>query len=100
MGTSLTHHQLWKRRIVTIDDSGYLQFAIAQAMEIHKGVALKKFALNDFKLPYVPDLDMQELPYSIMLEFHDGTTLQAACEDAMTQRQVLHILKTYWKSWA
>ncbi|KAK4631929.1 hypothetical protein CLAFUW4_03745 [Fulvia fulva] len=91
---------LWKRRIVTIDDSGYLQFAIAQAMEIHKGVALKKFALNDFKLPYVPDLDMQELSYSIMLEFHDGTTLQTACEDAMTQRQVLHILKTYWKAWA
>lgn len=69
-------------------------------MEIHKGVALKKFALNDFKLPYVPDLDMQELSYSIMLEFHDGTTLQTACEDAMTQRQVLHILKTYWKAWA
>ena len=43
---------------------------------------------------------MQELPYSIMLEFHDGTTLQTACEDAMTQRQVLHLLKTYWKAWA
>ncbi|KAK4505590.1 hypothetical protein PRZ48_003553 [Zasmidium cellare] len=91
---------LWKRRIVTIDDSGFLQFAIAQAMDIHKGVALKKFNLTNFKTPYAPDLDSQELPYSVVMEFHDGTTLQAACEDAMTQRQVLHLLKTYWKAWA
>ncbi|KAF2162154.1 hypothetical protein M409DRAFT_27537 [Zasmidium cellare ATCC 36951] len=91
---------LWKRRIVTINDSGFLQFAIAQAMDIHKGVALKKFALTDFKPPYAPDPDSQELPYSVVMEFHDGTTLQAACEDAMTQRQVLHLLKTYWRAWA
>lgn len=91
---------LWKRRIVTINDQGQLQFAIAQAMEIHKGVALKTFPLQHFNTPYAPDLDRQELANSVMLELQDGTTLQLACEDAMTQRQVLHLLKSYWKSWA
>ena len=36
-----------------------------------------------------------------MLDFVDGnTTLQAAAEDAMTGRQVLFLLKSYWKAWA
>ena len=51
-------------------------------------------------MPYVPDLDRQELPNSIMLDFNDGTTLQVACEDTMTHRQVVHVLKSYWKAWA
>ena len=82
-----------------MDETGHLQFAIAQAMEIHKGVALKKYPLTEFKQPFAPDLDSMELPHSIVLELHDGTFLQTACEDAMTQRQVLHLLKTYWKAW-
>ncbi|CAK4034391.1 Hypothetical predicted protein [Lecanosticta acicola] len=90
---------LWKRRIVTIDETGHLQFAIAQAMEIHKGVALKQYPLGEFKQPYAPDVDSEELPNSVVLELHDGTFLQTACEDGMTQRQVLHVLKSYWKAW-
>jgi len=90
---------LWKRRIVTIDETGHLQFAIAHAMEIHKGVAQKRYPLTEFLAPFAPDLDSQELPHSVVLELHDGTALQAACEDAMTQRQVLHLLRTYWKAW-
>ncbi|KAI5367803.1 Putative ADF-H/Gelsolin-like domain superfamily [Septoria linicola] len=90
---------LWKRRIVTIDDYGVLQFAIAQAMDIHRGVAMKRYSLTDFKAPFVPDLDQQELPYSVVLEFDDGTALQVACEDAMIQRQVLSLLNTYWKAY-
>lgn len=84
---------------MTIDDSGNLAFAIAQAMEIHRGVAQKKYVLSEFKMPYAPDVDRQELDHSIILEFNDGTALQAACEDSMTQRQVLSILKTYWKAY-
>lgn len=51
-------------------------------------------------MPYAPDLDRQELPHSVMLDFVDGATLQAACEDAMTHRQVLHVLRSYWTTWA
>lgn len=74
-------------------------FSIPQALDIHKGVA-KKFHMSEFRMPYAPDLDRQELPHSVMLDLADGTTLQAACEDGMTHRQVLHVLRTYWKAWS
>lgn len=79
---------LWKRRWVEVDNSGYLVLSIPQAMDHQRGVA-RKFHLSEFKRPYAPDLDRQELPYSVLLDFVDGTTLQAACEDSMTQGQVL-----------
>ncbi|KXT08981.1 hypothetical protein AC579_4020 [Pseudocercospora musae] len=99
LNVQLPDSLLWKRRIVTIDDAGYLQFAIASAMEIHKGIAQKKFSLSSFTMPYAPDLDRQELDHSVVLEFQDGAAVQVACEDAMTQRQVLSVLKTYWKAY-
>jgi hypothetical protein len=68
-------------------------------MEHQKAVA-KRYPLQDFKLPYVPDLDRQELPNSVLLDFVDGTTLQIACEDSMTHRQVVHLLKSYWRAWS
>lgn len=67
-------------------------------MEHQRGSA-RKYALGEFRMPFIPDLDRQELPYSVMLDFADGTTLQAACEDAMTHRQVVHVLKSYWRAW-
>lgn len=82
-----------------IDETGHLSFAIAQALDIHKAVALRKFALADLAMPFAPDLDRQEMPHSVILEFQEGTALQLACEDAMTQRQVLSVLRTYWKAW-
>ncbi|SMY21737.1 unnamed protein product [Zymoseptoria tritici ST99CH_1A5] len=111
---------LWKRRIVSIDDHGALSFSPTQGstrtnshvarqsiassvdtpiMTPGGGIAAKRFPLADFKSPTTPDLERQELPHSVVLEFPDGTTLQLACEDAMTQRQVLHLLRSYWKSW-
>ena len=67
---------------------------------VHQKGATRRFHLSDFRLPYVPDADRQELPYSVMLDFVDGgTTLQAACEDTMTHRQVVHMLRSYWKAW-
>lgn len=69
-------------------------------MDAQKGAFVKKYAMAEFRMPYVPDLDRQELPNSIMLDYHDGTTLQVACEDTMTHRQVVHVLRSYWKGWA
>jgi hypothetical protein len=117
----LTLMQLWKRRIVTIDAEGYLQFSIAQALDIHKAVAIRRHHLSSFLPPIVPDAEQQELPHSVVLEFaagsfndgdhqnsdgddeqHNlsGTTIQAACEDALTHRAVVHLLRSYHKSWA
>ncbi|KAK0932331.1 hypothetical protein LTR29_016082 [Friedmanniomyces endolithicus] len=91
---------LWKRRIVEIDDAGYLLFSIPQALDVQKG-AVKRFHLSEFRKPCAPDLDRQELPHSVLLDFADGeTTLQAACEDAMTSRQVMFVLVSYWRAWS
>ncbi|KAF2213041.1 hypothetical protein CERZMDRAFT_90546 [Cercospora zeae-maydis SCOH1-5] len=68
-------------------------------MDIHRGVAMKRYPLAQFKEPFMPVLDQQELPYSVVLEFEDGTALQVACEDGMTQRQVLSLLTTYWRAY-
>lgn len=90
---------MWKRRIVELDGAGSLIFSSPHGLDITKGLS-KKFALSDFQIPYAPDLDRQELPYSVMLDFVNGSTMQVACEDTMAHRQALHVLRTHWKTWA
>lgn len=53
-----------------------------------KGI-VKRFHLSDFRAPYPPDQDRQELPNSVVLDFIDGRTLQVSCETYMAQAQVL-----------
>ncbi|QIW94858.1 hypothetical protein AMS68_000376 [Peltaster fructicola] len=90
---------LWKRRWLSLDEAGSLVIGIPQSMEHHKSSVPKKHHLAEFKLPYMPDLDRQEMPHSICLDFNEGGTFQIACEDAMGQRHVLNMLRNYWKSW-
>lgn len=78
--------QLWKRRWVEIDALGNLVLSPSKHNE--KGV-VKRFHLSDFRTPYPPDQDRQELPNSVVLDFIDGRTLQCACETHMGQAQVL-----------
>lgn len=53
-----------------------------------KGI-VKRFHLSDFRTPYPPDQDRQELPNSVVLDFIDGRSLQCACETHIGQAQVL-----------
>ena len=110
------NQQLWKRRWLSLDEAGYLHLSPPTSQQPSQSQSRpgKKFHLSDFKAPYAPDLDQQELPHSICLEFTGshapdadtfdgdhvgGGVLQLACEDAMGQRQVLRLLGGYWKSW-
>jgi hypothetical protein len=77
---------LWKRRWVEIDASGNLVLSPSKSNE--KGVA-KRFHLTEFRTPYPPDQDRQELPNSVVLDFMDGRSLQCACETYMAQARVL-----------
>lgn len=77
---------LWKRRWVEIDSMGNLVLSPSRSNE--KGV-VKRFHLGEFRTPYPPDQDRQELPNSVVLDFIDGRTLQCACETYMAQAQVL-----------
>ena len=81
---------LWKRRFMRIDDQGYLVLTppTKETMERTRGVS-RRFHLSEFKKPTLPDPEREELPWSILLDFEDGTCLQCACESRYAQTQVL-----------
>ncbi len=79
---------LWKRRFMRIDDQGFL-ILTPPTMEANKRGISRRFHLNDIKKPCLPPLEREELPWSIVLDFEDGTCLQVACESRYAQGQVL-----------
>lgn len=89
---------LWKRRWVEIDATGNLVLSLSKSNEQSKGIT-KRFHLSEFRTPYAPDQDRQELPNSVILDFIDGRTLQCACETYMAQAQVLQILREAHDAW-
>ncbi|KAF2659673.1 hypothetical protein K491DRAFT_590644 [Lophiostoma macrostomum CBS 122681] len=89
---------LWKRRWVEIDGTGNLVLALSKSNEQSKGIT-KRFHLTEFRTPYAPDQDQQELPNSVILDFLDGRTLQCACETYVSQVQVLQILREAHDAW-
>jgi len=54
----------------------------------------KRFPLSDFREPYIPEQDRQELANSVLLDFNDGSTLQCACQDAQGQAETLRSKRT------
>ncbi|KAF9736546.1 hypothetical protein PMIN06_004823 [Paraphaeosphaeria minitans] len=90
---------LWKRRWVEIDASGNLVLSQSKTTEQSKGGIMRRFSLMEFRAPFAPDLDQQELPNSVVLDFLDGRTLQLACETYSGQAQVLAILSEAHTAW-
>lgn len=76
---------LWKRRSMVIDSQGLL---IVTAGGNDKG-ATRRFHLGEFRALEIPDIDMQELPNSIVLAFSEGGELQIACQDRAGQGHIL-----------
>lgn len=70
---------LWKRRFMRIDDQGFL-ILTPPTMEANKRGVSRRFHLSDIKEPCLPALEREELPWSILLDFEDGSCLQCACE--------------------
>jgi hypothetical protein len=46
--------------------------------------------MSDFKPPYAPDVELQELPNSVVLDIVNGSGLQIACEDRAGQMSILN----------
>ncbi|KAF1933157.1 uncharacterized protein M421DRAFT_415520 [Didymella exigua CBS 183.55] len=87
---------LWKRRFVEIDSTGNL--VMGPSISNPKGIT-KRYHLTEFKAPFCPDQDLQELPNSVVMDFIDGRTLQCACETANSQAHVLQILREAHDAW-
>lgn len=95
----LTVRQLWKRRHVELDGEGNIILA-PSALDKSSRVAQKKYHISEFIRPYVPDQEREELPYSIILDFKDSSTLQCACQNAVDQKNVLQALLSFHTTFA
>lgn len=89
---------LWKRRSICLDSQGFLILSAVQggAASVslgktghHQAGTIKRYHMSDFRLPYTPEMEVQELPNSVVLDFVDGSGLQIACEDRAGQMNVL-----------
>lgn len=90
---------LWKRRTMCLDSHGFLILSAAQgvvAATVVNGV--KRYHLSDFQLPYAPEMEQQELPNSVCLDFIEGSRLQIACEDRAGQLNTLYALQDAHRS--
>lgn len=89
---------LWKRRHMKVDEQGLLVLSASKADNNSK-VIPKRYPFTEFKPPYLPDQDQQELPNSVILDFRDGSSLQCACENPYMQTEVFRALKqAHYKS--
>ncbi|KAI0115027.1 hypothetical protein F4814DRAFT_302811 [Daldinia grandis] len=89
---------LWKRRSMSLDTQGFLFLSAIQGAATggkDKAVAAgaKRYHLSDFRAPYIPDVEIQELPNSVVLDLVEGSCLQIACEDRAGQLNILHALQ-------
>ncbi|CAD6506124.1 BgTH12-07054 [Blumeria graminis f. sp. triticale] len=98
---------LWKRKTMFLDSQGYLIMAPAMsnhsnttAKETRNIVASRRFHMNEFCVPFVPDVETEELPNSVILNFREGgEALQVACEDRTGQNRILSALMQAHQNW-
>lgn len=86
---------LWKRRSICLDSHGFLILSAVSGTAMmppknKQAGMMKRYHISDFKTPYTPDVELQELPNSVVLDFVDGSGLQIACEDRAGQMNILH----------
>lgn len=79
---------LWKRRFMRVDDQGYLIFSPPMT-DAHMKSISRKYHLSDFRKPTLPDLEREEMAWSILLDLKDGRCIQCACESRHGRQQVL-----------
>ncbi|RDA83961.1 hypothetical protein CP532_6900 [Ophiocordyceps camponoti-leonardi (nom. inval.)] len=85
---------LWKRRNLSLDSHGFLILSALPAQSGRQAQGTKRYHLGEFRPPYVPDVEVEELPNSVVLDFVEGaTSIQMACEDRAGQVKVLSILR-------
>lgn len=80
---------LWKRRNMCLDGQGFIVLSALPAQSSRTVQGTKRFHLSEFRSPYTPEVEMQELPNSVVLDFVEGTSLQLACESRHEQMTVL-----------
>ncbi|GAO17535.1 hypothetical protein UVI_02003040 [Ustilaginoidea virens] len=80
---------LWKRRNMCLDSQGFLILSALPATTGRPAPGTKRYHVGEFRAPYIPDVEVQELPNSVVLDFIEGSGIQVACEDRNGQLRVL-----------
>lgn len=81
---------LWKRRNMFLDNQGFLILSAAAQQQPVKTTGVKRYHLGEFRAPFIPDVEVQELPNSVVLDLLEGSAVQIACEDRSGQMKVLN----------
>lgn len=82
---------LWKRRSMCLDSSGWLILSAVQGAAVggKDKAGIKRYHLSEFRAVYAPDVEVQELPNSVVLDLVAGSCLQIACEGRNGQLNAL-----------
>lgn len=87
---------LWKRRHLEIDTQGYLILIQPHDTAKSRGndKMERRYHLNQFFPPFAPDMERMEMPYSVVLDFREGSggTLQVAADSSLGQSGALRVL--------
>lgn len=78
---------------MSLDSQGFLILSALPAQNGRPAQGTKRYHLSEFRPPYIPDVEVQELPNSVVLDFIEGTGIQVACEDRTGQLRVLETLQ-------
>ncbi|TWU72365.1 hypothetical protein ED733_003387 [Metarhizium rileyi] len=84
---------LWKRRNLSLDSQGFLTLSALPAQSGRPAQGTRRYHLSEFRAPYIPDVEVQELPNSVVLDFIERSSIQVACEDRVGQLRVLQTLQ-------
>ncbi|KAI9897709.1 hypothetical protein N3K66_007565 [Trichothecium roseum] len=84
---------LWKRRNMSLDSQGFLILAMVQSSLARAPGGIRRFHMSEFRQPYIPDVEVQELPNSVCLDLVEGGAVQVACEDRPGQTRILQGLR-------
>ncbi|RGP77063.1 hypothetical protein FLONG3_4802 [Fusarium longipes] len=84
---------LWKRRNMCLDSQGFLILSALPSQSSRTAQGTKRYHLSDFRAPYIPDVEVQELPHSVVLDLVDGSSVQLACMDRAGQVGILETLQ-------
>ncbi|RPA79186.1 hypothetical protein BJ508DRAFT_328593 [Ascobolus immersus RN42] len=83
---------LWRRRCMKVDSNGWLFLSVTDDETTPQ--TRRYHIKSEIQKAQVPDLDEQELPFSVQLFLAEGGMLQAACQNTREQKEVLGVLQT------
>ncbi|KAK5078853.1 hypothetical protein LTR64_002729 [Lithohypha guttulata] len=82
---------LWKRRFLRVDNQGYLIFA-PPINDFSTHGKNREIHLDELYQPALPDLEREEMAWSIILDLKAGGTVQCACGSKEAQMSILDML--------